>query len=204
MLKTLKPFVAEFFGTFILSLVVMLSVMAGSQFPIATSFLAAITLGLFVYSIGHISGAHLNPAVTIALWSIKKISWKPAVFYIISQFAGAALAILLAYGFGVGQADAAAIPNNLRIALGEAVGAMVFLFGIASVVYGRTPSSIGGILIGGSLVIGTTLAAILGVGGLINPAIAFTIGAFNVAYIVGPIVGAVIGAQIYKYLSETN
>ena len=73
MLKTLKPFVAEFFGTFILSLVVMLSVMAGSQFPIATSFLAAITLGIFVYSIGHISGSHLNPAVTIALWSIKKI-----------------------------------------------------------------------------------------------------------------------------------
>ncbi|MES3005979.1 MAG: aquaporin [Patescibacteria group bacterium] len=201
MLKQIKPFIVEFFGTFALSLIVMLSVMA-AQFPISTPFLAAFTLGLFVYTVGHIGGVHLNPAVTIAILSIRKIHWRTAVFYIISQFAGAALAILVAYGFGIGQADATSIPNNLRVALGEAIGALFFLFGIASVVYGRVSSNLSGIVIGGSLVIGSAFAAILGVGGLLNPAIAFTIGAFNLAYIIGPIVGAVVGAQIYTYLSE--
>lgn len=201
MYKKLTPFISEFFGTFILTFVVMISVMA-PQFPVSTPILAAVTLALMVYAIGHISGPHLNPAVTIALLSIKKIHWKQAAFYIISQFAGAALTILIAYLFGIGQADPAQIQDNLKIAGGEAIGAMVFLFGIAAVVYGRVTSSMNGVVIGGSLLVGVSLAAILGIGGIINPAIAFVIGAFNVAYVVGPIVGAVIGAWAYKLISE--
>ena len=69
-------------------------------------------------------------------------------------------------------------------------------------VYGRVSASMSGIVVGASLLIGVTLGAILGVGGILNPAIAFTIGAFNVAYVLGPIVGAVVGAQAYKFLSE--
>lgn len=200
-IKLLKPFFAEFIGTFFFSLIVLLSVMA-SQFPIITPYLAAFTLGLFVYTIGHISGAHLNPAVTIALCTLRKVSWKNGLFYIISQFAGGALAILIAYQFGVTQANTAEIPNTIRVAIAEAFGAFIFVFGIASVVYGRIHSNFGGIVIGGSLLIGSTFAVFLGAGGLLNPAIAFTVGAFNLAYIIGPIVGAVLGAQAYKYLSE--
>jgi glycerol uptake facilitator protein len=201
MFKKITPYVSEFFGTFIFTFVVMLSVMA-AQFPVVTPILAAVTLGLFVYTIGHLSGPHLNPAVTIAMWSIKKIAWRPAVFYIISQFAGAALTILVAYLFGIGQADPSAVQNSLKIAGGEAFGAMVFLFGVAAVVYGRVTSSMSGVVVGASLLIGVTFGAILGVGGILNPAIAFAIGAFNVAYVLGPIVGAVIGAQVYRLISE--
>lgn len=201
MQKHIRPFLSEFFGTFTLSLVVMMAIMAG-QFPIATPLLAAFTLGLFVYTVGHISGAHLNPAVTIALLTIRKIEWRQAVFYIISQFAGGALAILVAYGFGIGQAEPTLIENSLRIGMSEMLGAIFFVFGIAAVVYKRVDTTLSGLVIGGSLVIGGAVAAILGRGGILNPAVAFTIGAFNLAYVAGPIVGAIIGAQIYKFLSE--
>lgn len=194
----LKPYVAEFIGTFSLSIVVFMSIVAKSAVP--TPLLAGIVLALFVYTIGHISGAHLNPAVTIGLWSIKKINWAQGIFYIIAQFAGAAVAILLARYYGVAQLTGA--PNNLPVAIAEAVGAFMFAFGIASVVYGRVSAPMTGVVIGGSLAIGATLAGAYDIGGFLNPAVAFTSGAFNLAFILGPIVGSVIGFQAYKYLSE--
>ena len=84
----MKKYIAELLGTFTLALVVGLS-LAGS-FPPATPLLAGLTLGLFVYTIGAISGAHINPAVTIGAWSIKKIGNKDALWYIVAQFIGAA------------------------------------------------------------------------------------------------------------------
>ncbi len=63
-----KKYFAECLGTFILSFTVFLSVGAGlaGSVPIAVPLVAGLALGLCVYTIGHISGAHLNPAVTLA------------------------------------------------------------------------------------------------------------------------------------------
>ena len=92
-MDNIKKYLAEALGTFTLALVVALSIV--TKFPIATPILAGLVLMLFVYSIGHISGAHINPAVTIGLWSIKKIKTNEALAYIVSQFIGAGIALFL-------------------------------------------------------------------------------------------------------------
>ncbi|MEK7591175.1 MAG: aquaporin [Patescibacteria group bacterium] len=194
----LQKYLAEVLGTFALALGVWLSV--GFTMPAATPVIAGLTLGLFVYTIGHISGAHLNPAVTVGLWSVKKIDAKDAALYIISQFVGAVLAMV----FGriiTGEIVRVSTTNVPMVGVAEAVGAFVLVFGIASVVYKRVSSGHAGFVIGGSLLLGIYLASVLS-NGVLNPAIALAIGSFNVMYVAGPLLGGILGAQAYKYLSE--
>ena len=77
----MKKYIAEGLGAGTLTLVVALS-LAGI-FPVSTPVLAGLVLGLFVYTIGYISGSHINPAVTLGVWSLNKISGKDALGYII-------------------------------------------------------------------------------------------------------------------------
>ncbi len=192
----MNKYIAEAIGTFALTLAVGLS-LAG-DFPVSTPILAALTLGLFVYSIGHLSGAHLNPAVTIGAWSIKKISNEDAIGYIIAQFFGAAAALTL-IGYTV-TLPAMTASTEVMIGVAEAIGALFFTFGIASVIYGKVSGHLSGLVVGGSLLLGIAFAVLLGSNGLINPAVAFGVKSFNLMYIFGPIVGAVAGMQAYKYL----
>jgi glycerol uptake facilitator-like aquaporin len=87
------------------------------------------------------------------------------------------------------------------IAFAELLGTFFFTFGIASVVYGKTPSAMSGVVVGGSLLLGISIAALLGSNGVLNPAVAFGIGSFGFAYVFGPIVGSILGMQAYKYLA---
>lgn len=194
----MKKYIVEALGTFALTLAVGLS-LAG-QFSVSTPILAALTLGLFVYSIGHLSGAHINPAVTIGAWSIKKINNEDAVGYLISQFFGAAVALTLMSQ--VISPVKMTVDASIMVGVAELIGAFFFTFGIASVMYGRTPSQLSGIMVGGSLLLGIAFATLLGSSGIINPAVALGIGSFGWMYIVGPIIGAVAGMQTYKYLRD--
>lgn len=194
----MNKYIAEVIGTFALTLAVGLS-LAG-EFPVSTPILAAVTLGLFVYSVGHLSGTHLNPAVTIGAWSIKKISTEDAIGYLIAQFFGAAGALTLIASMV--QPAALTVSNDLMIGVAEAIGALFFTFGIASVMYGKTPHQLSGIMVGGSLLLGIAFAMLLGSNGLINPAVALGVKSFNLMYILGPIVGSIAGMQAYKYLHD--
>ena len=194
----MKKYIAELVGTFALTLVVALS-LAG-HFPIPTPFLAALTLGLFVYSVGHISGTHINPAVTIGAWSIKKISTNTAIAYIAFQFIGASLALFLV-GLTVGM-PSVTVTDVWQIGFAELLGTFFFTFGIASVIYGKTPSQLSGIVVGGSLLLGITIAALLGSNGVLNPAVAFGIGSLGFMYVLGPIIGSVLGMQLYKWVGN--
>jgi len=192
----MKKYFAEALGTFALSFVVGLSI--AGLFPVPTPILAALVLGLFVYSIGHISGAHINPAVTIGAWSIGKISLHDAIGYVISQFIGAFVAWSLLSSLE--HSSVLTVSGDVMIGFAELLGTFFFTFGIASVVYGKTPSQMSGLVVGGSLLLGITISALLGANGVLNPAVAFGIGSFGLMYVLGPILGSVLGMQVYKRL----
>ena len=193
----MKKYIAELIGTFALTLAVALS-LAGS-FPVSTPVIAALTLGLFVYSIGHISGTHINPAVTIGAWFIKKINFIDALFYIVFQILGAILAIIVSHLMIT--ATSLTVSSSLPTLFAELLGTFFFTFGIASVIYNKTPSVMSGIVIGGSLLLGISVASILS-NGVLNPAVALGINSFSLAYVFGPIFGSILGMSTYKILSR--
>ena len=197
----MKKYFVEGLGTFALALTVALSI--AGNFPVPTPVLAGLVLGLFVYSVGHISGTHINPAVTIGLWSIGKIRNADALNYVGAQFIGAALAYFLASSVGhVGASVGISISNSLMTGFAEALGTFFFAFGIASVVFEKVPGHFSGFVIGGSLLLGITISALLGANGVLNPAVSLGIGSFGVMYVLGPIIGSVLGMKVYSYLED--
>lgn len=194
-----KKLFAELIGTFFLTLVVLLS-STTNNFPIATPILAGLTLGLFVYSIGNISGCHINPAVTIGLWSIKKIDLVEAVKYIIAQLIGALLALNLMNLLGT-EIKEINILDFKYIFIGEIIGTAFFTFGIASVVLGKITNELKGVIIGTSLLLGAGIAGMIGAPGFLNPAVAFGANSLTITTFFGPIIGSVIGMHLYKFLS---
>ena len=193
----MNKYLVEFIGAFALACIVGLSV--AGNFVIITPILAALTLGLFVYTSGHVSGVHINPAITIGAWSIGKISTKQAAYYVAAQLLGGALAFVIVRmtypGFGgVGG-------FNLAHFMGEMVGTFFFAYGVASAIYGKAPHDAIGLVVGGSLLLGISFAALIGSVGALNPAVAFALGTFNLVYIFAPIIGSVLGMQAYKVVA---
>ncbi|MDA1317096.1 MAG: aquaporin [bacterium] len=195
-----QKFLAEFFGTLTLTFVVILSL--SGVFPIPTPVLAAITLGLFVYSVGHISGTHINPAVTIGLWSIKKIDMNDALSYIMAQIFGAATALILAMVMDITYDITAS--STIVTGLAEMAGMILFTFGIASVVFGNVHKAMSGVVVGTSLFMGIAIAALMGSNGVLNPAVAVGIKSFSVMYLIGPLVGSVIGMKLYEFVNSNS
>lgn len=194
----MKKYVGEGIGTATLTLVVALGLMG--TFPVSVPVLAALTLGLFVYSLGHLSGTHINPAVTIGAWSIGKVSSDEAVKYLVAQFIGAGAAMLLISSLG-GELAELPMSDAFGVGLAEMIGTALFAFGIASVVYGKTPAVMSGAVVGSSLLLGIAVAVLLGSNGVLNPAVALGIGSFNIMYVLGPVLGSVLGMTLYKHLA---
>jgi len=209
----IQRFGAELFGTTILSLFVLSSLIFQAGI---TPIIAGVILAIMVYSVGHISGAHINPAVTVGAFLINKITWKEALVNIAAQFAGAGLALAIA--FGLLNADAGLLAqagvtlsvvfetfnanatNTIAVGLAEMIGMALFTFGIASVVYGRVEKAASGLVVGASLIAGLVLATALGSSGVLNPAVALSMGHFNAMYILGPIVGSIVGMWLFTLL----
>ena len=157
----MKKYTAEFFGTLVLSLIVILSV-SGVALK-TTPVLAAITLGLFVYTIGSVSGCHINPAVTFGLWVLGKIKQNEAISYIAAQVIGAMSAVGIAWVLVEDLSRKISViqnrvGNDPMIGLAEVLGAVIFGFGIMAVVSGKVKQELSGVVIGGSLFLGLLIA----------------------------------------------
>ncbi len=185
-----QEYAAEFLGTFALCFVVWLSV--AFQMPFSTPVMAAVTLGLFVYTVGGISGAHLNPAVTIGMFSANKIKTNDALMYVVCQLAGAAVAMTVGRLMS-GQIASVTHAVTLTAGIGEAIGAFFLAFGVMSATIQKIPPAAAGLVVGSSLLIGI-YAAFPFSNAIINPAVALSVNSFGPMEILGPLVGAVCGA----------
>ncbi len=188
---------AEFLGTFVLSFVVWLSTL--QTMPASTPVVAALTLGVLVYTLGGISGAQLNPAVTLGMLAIKKISPRDAAYYVLCQLLGGAAVALIAM-LMEGSPSVAMHDGSPVVALGEALGAFVLAFGVASVVRGKVHAAASGLTVGLSLFLGICFASPFSMG-FLNPAVALGSGFFEPMYIIGPLLGGAFGAVVYNWLA---
>lgn len=194
-----RALIAELFGTFILTTAVLTSI-NNPGFPVPTPVIAGLTIGLLVYTIGPISGCHINPAITVGLFSIGRIDMRDAGAYLVAQFAGSGLAMMLGNIFFSSPTEL--VVNGAPLTgLAELFGTVLLGFAVASVVVGRVSANLSGLVIGSGLLLGISLAASQS-NGVLNPAVALGIGSLGHTYVWGPLGGALIGAFIANFFAN--
>jgi glycerol uptake facilitator-like aquaporin len=198
--EKLAPLVAELLGTFTLTFAVLSVSKSAIGIPYFVAIGAGLTLAILVFTIGSTSGAHVNPAVTFGLWSLKKIGTLKALLYIVAQFMGAAFAWKL-YTYLISNT----IPNiagkdfDWKIFVAEMVGTLIFTFGIAAALYQKFEGGKLAATIGGSLVIGIVVASAIS-NGVCNPAVALGIQSWSKEYVIAPLVGGLLGFNLYAFV----
>jgi aquaporin Z len=228
----MKAYVAEFFGTFWLVLGGCGSAVLAAAFPdvgiglLGVSLAFGLTVLTMAFAIGHISGCHLNPAVSVGLWVGGRFPANQLLPYIIAQVAGAIVAGGVLYVIASGQAGfdvAAGFASNgygehspggytmMAALVTEIVMTMMFLVIILGATDERAPKGFAPIAIG----LGLTLIHLISIpvtNTSVNPArstgVGLYVGDWAVSQLwlfwLAPIVGAVIGAVVYKFIGSED
>lgn len=196
--QKLAMVVAEFMGVVVLVTTVY-SMVARTTFPLFGGLAAGLTLAVLVHTIGRTSGAHVNPAITLGLWSIRKTKTLQALLYIAAQMLGGLAAWKLINYFLGTEIQSMANKFEWKVLIAEASGALVFGFGVASAVYQKYEGAKLSFTVGASLTLGILVAS-LASNGVLNPAVALGLQSWNAAYAVGPILGSVVGMNLYALL----
>ena len=219
----MKKYLCEFLGTCVLVLFGCGVAVLTKADLVATSLAFGLSIVAIAYVIGNVSGCHVNPAVTFAMWIDKRISGKDFWFYIIAQvlaaLAGTALLILVLnatnYGsyltIGLGQngfeEQVASGISLLGALVTEIVLTFVFVLAVLGVTKDKKNSAVAPIVIGLTL----TLVHILGInltGTSVNPARSLAPAIFMGGesllqvwvFIVGPLVGAAFAALVSFFI----
>ena len=197
-----NKYVAEIVGTLILVLVVALS---GSGLSVI--IFAGIAYAFIVYLFGDISGAHANPAFTLAALTMKKIKWQDAILYICAQLIGAGIALIILKniaGFTFTNINTIEGLTTWSMLRAEIIGTAIFALAFSAMIHGKTTKSNVGFIAGVGLFFGLLFANMAGGVGVLNPAVAVGANLLNWTTIVGPIVGALIGAWLYRFIALGN
>lgn len=219
--NNLRRYLAEFIGTFFLVWVgtgaIMINEITGGVIGnLGIAFAFGLIVMIMIYTIGDLSGAHMNPAVTIAFFTQKEIDIKDTTLYVISQLTGAMMACY-ANKFILGEGIAnqgATLPSGsiMQSFVLEIILTALLMFVILGVTSGsKEKRNLAGIIIGGVIFMEAGFAGPI-CGASMNPArsIAPAIVSGNMfalwAYIVGPVVGAILGGILFNtiLLGQSN
>lgn len=197
----LAMIVSEFLGTGLLTLIVLSIKNSQLGLPYFVAGAAGLIVLLLTLALAGISGAIFNPAITIGLWTVRKIKTMQALIYVIVQMLGGAAAWLLFSYLTKVQG----IPNNdsytARLFVAEVLGTFVFAFIWASAVYQRFGLYAKALAIGGGLMAGILIASLVTGGGSLNPAVALGTKVFGWGTtVLGPVIGAILGYNLYNLL----
>jgi aquaporin Z len=228
----MQKYGAEFFGTFWLVLGGCGSAVLAAAFPnlgiglLGVALAFGLTVLTMAFAIGHISGCHLNPAVSIGLWAGGRFPAKQLFPYIVAQVLGGVVAGGVLYVIASGKADfavSAGFASNgygehspgkysiLAALVCEVVMTMMFLVIILGATDKRAPQGFAPIAIG----LGLTLIHLISIpvtNTSVNPArstaVALFVGGWATAQLwlfwVAPIAGALIGAGVYRFIGSTK
>ena len=228
----MKKLVAEFIGTLWLVLGGCGSAVLAAAFPelgigfVGVSLAFGLTVVTMAYAIGHISGCHLNPAVSIGLWMGGRFDKKDLIPYIIAQVLGAIAGAGILYviasgksGFSIGGFAANGYAEHspggysmVSALVTEIVMTFMFLMIILGATHSKAPKGFAGLAIGLGLVL-IHLISIPVTNTSVNPARstsqALFAGGWALSQLwlfwIAPIIGAIIAGVVYKYISpEVN
>lgn len=214
-----KPFLAEAIGTFGLIFFgagsIVMDVYTGGGVGLVGIALAhGVVLAVVITCTAHISGGHINPAVTLGVWVGRKIEARMALVYIAAQLLGATIAAAFLAGlYPAGAVEAASLgtpmlADGVSISTGIVVEAILTFF-LVFAVYGTAVDSrapnLGGWAIGLTLVFAILAGGPL-TGASLNPARTFgpaLVGGYwtgHIVYWAGPVLGGMVAGGIYSRL----
>lgn len=212
-----RAYLAEFLGTFVFVFIASCAVITNGLYgevgTLGISLATGLTLSAMIFATVHISGGHLNPAVTLALWLSQKLNTINGFFYILFQIMGsfaAAYGLLLIFGeramkFNVGGPALGSGVDVQTAVILEAILTAVLVFAVfAIIVDKRGPGSFGPLVIGLIVVVASLAVGAL-TGAALNPARALGPLVFArqfdllPVYLIGPFAGSLFGI-VYEFV----
>ena len=208
----MKKYTVEFIGTFFLVLTIVLT--ANGTYIQLAPLAIGLMLTALIYAGGHVSGAHYNPAITLAFWLRGKCLAKDIPGYVIAQIVGGLLAAfigkyLLEFVPGTNGIISGSNYEFIPAALSEFLGTFILTFVILNVAVakGTAGNSFYGIAIG--LTVTGGVYALGGVsGGVFNPSVAVSVSAIGMTpwsnmflFLSGQIIAAMVATTIFSYIN---
>jgi MIP family channel proteins len=208
----LRRGVAEFVGAFTLIFIGGGAGIVSGQDIVAVALANGLAIGIMVSNLGHISGAHFNPAITLSFLATRRITARLAVVYWIAQFGGALVAAAILRALFTHSQFIGSVPHAGGFGAGKGLIVEIILtFFLVWAVYATAVDPRGAFKSIAGLAIGLTITMDVFMGGpltgaAMNPARAFgpeLLGNFwgeGWIYYLGPVIGALIAAFAYDYL----
>jgi aquaporin Z len=202
----------EFIGTFFLVLTIGCMVLPPNANPLAGPLAIGSALMVMVYAGGHISGAHYNPAVTVAVWMRGKCTTAELLGYVPTQLAAGALAARVAMQLTSFPTVRMAQPDPTTALLAELFYTFALCYVVLNVATakGTSGNSFYGLAIGFTVLVGAYSVGSIS-GGAFNPAVALGITVMGLSspanlwiFLVGNLLGGVLAALTFRFLNPDD